>query len=153
MNAAAEPASMPRQRSKPLLPVRGVMSLVDKNEDQVLGLIEEGKLAWVWDIRLDTKRGRNKELRILPAAVADYLRGQPCSLEWTDVLRLLLPHEEPVILSKDITRILNVSGTHTYHLARRKLILPCSSWRRGRGGCGRFAAKSFVEFLQNRRFP
>jgi hypothetical protein len=157
MTTAVEPVSQPtspvRPRSKPLLPVRGVMSLVDKNEDQVLRLIDEGKLAWVWDVRLDTKRGRNKELRILPACVAGYLRGQPCTLEWPDVLRLLLPHDEAVIQSKDITRILNVCGTHTYHLARRKLLAPCSTWRRGRGGCGRFTAKSFVEFIRSRRYP
>jgi len=157
MNAAAEtlfpPATVSRPHSKPLLPVRGVISLVDRNEDQVLRLIEDGTLAWAFDVALDPKRGRNRELRVLPACVADYLRGQACSLEWADVLRLMLPHDGPVILSKDITRLLNVSGTHTYHLARRKLITPRSTWRRGRGGCARFAADSFVEFLKSRRFP
>src|ERR1039457_5818270 len=100
-------ATGPRQRSKPILPVRGVMSLVDKNEDQVLRLIEDGSLVWAFDVALDPKRGRRRELRVLPAAVADYLRGQSCGLEWADVLRLLLPHDEPVILSREITRILN----------------------------------------------
>ena len=157
MKAVAEPisqpATMPRKLSKPLLPVRGVMSLFDKSEDQALRLIEDGKLAWAFDVALDPKRGRNREIRVLPASVADYLRSQPCALEWPDVLRLLLPHDEPMILSKDITRVLNVSSTHTYHLARRKLITPRSTWRRGRGGCGRFAADSFVSFLKSRRFP
>ena len=157
MKAVAEPisqpATMPRNRSKPLLPVRGVMSLVDKNEDQVLRLIEDGKLAWAFDVALDPKRGRNREIRVLPASVADYLRGQPCTLQWDEVLRLLLPHDEPIIMSRDITRVLNISGTHTYHLVRRKLIAPRSTWRRGRGGCGRFAADSFVQFLKSRRFP
>jgi hypothetical protein len=129
------------------------MSLIDASEDQVLRLIEDGQLAWAFDVALDPKRGRNRELRILPASVSAYLRGQTCELEWADVLRLLLPHDEPVILSKDITRILNVCGTHTYHLASRKLIVPCSTWRRGRGGCGQFTANSFVEFLKARRFP
>ena len=155
MNTVAEPVSpaATMQRSKPLLPVRGVMSLVDRNEDQVLSMIEDGKLAWAWDVALDTKRGGNRELRILPAAVAEYLRGRTCSLEWPAVLSLLLPHDEPVILSKEITRILNVRSTHTYHLARRNLITPRSTWRRGRGGCARFAADSFVQFLKSRRFP
>ena len=151
--SASTPVATPRPRSKPLLPVRGVMSLVDKNEDQVLRLIEDGSLVWAFDVALDPKRGRRRELRVLPAAVADYLRGQSCGLEWADVLRLLLPHDEPVILSREITRILNVCSTHTYHLARRKLITPRSTWRRGRGGCARFAADSFVEFLKLRRFP
>ena len=158
MNAVAEPvpvsppATMAR-RSKPLLPVRGVMSLVDKNEDQVLRLIEDGSLLWAFDVALDTKHGRSKELRILPACVADYLRGQQSPIEWAEVVRSLLPHDEPVILSKDITRVLNVSGTHTYHLVSRKLLAPCSTWRSGRGGCGHFTTKSFVAFLKSRRFP
>jgi hypothetical protein len=153
MNAVAEPVSpaATMQRSKPLIPIRGVVSLIDRSEDQVLRLIEDGKLAWAWDVALDPKRGRNRELRVLPAAVASYLRGQACSLEWAEVLAMLLPHDGLEILSRDITRILNVSGTHTYHLARRKLIAPRSGWRRGRGGCGRFAAESFVEFLHARR--
>jgi hypothetical protein len=154
MNAGAEPVSPPAtmQRSKPLLPVRGVMSLVDKNEDQVLSMIEDGKLAWAWDVALDPKRGRARELRILPAAVAEYLRGRTCSLEWTAVLSLLLPHDEPLILGTEITRILNCSSTHAYALARRKLIIPCSTWRRGPGGCARFRTDSFVQFLKDRRF-
>jgi hypothetical protein len=146
--ASAAPA---QRRSKPLLPIRGVISLVDKNEDQVLRLIEDGTLEWAWDVALDPKRGRNRELRVLPACVADYLRGQACSLEWADVLRLLLPRDGPEILSKEITCVLNISSTHTYHLARRKLIVACSTWRRGRGGCARFTAKSFIEFLRDRR--
>ena len=147
------PATMPRQRSKPLLPVRGVMSLVDLNEDQVVALIEDGQLAWAFDVALDPKRGRNRELRVMPAAVSAYLRGQTCELEWAEVLRLLLPHDEPVILSKDIYRVLNVGSTHLYALARRKLIVPCSTWRRGPGGGGRFTTRSFVDFLTSRRFP
>jgi hypothetical protein len=131
--------------------MRGVVSIVDKGEDQVLELIEEGKLAWAWNVALDLKRGRRRELRILPRCVADYLRGQTCSLEWADVLRLLLPHDEPVILSRDIIRVLNISSTHLYNLARRKQMVPCSTWRSGPNGCARFPAKNFVGFLKARR--
>jgi hypothetical protein len=127
------------------------MSLVDKNEDQVLRLIEDGSLLWAFDVALDTKHGRRKDLRILPACVADYLRGQESSLEWADVLRLLMP-EGPVILSKNITRVLNISSTHLYNLARRKQMVPLSTWRSGPGGCARFPARNFVKFLKSRRF-
>jgi hypothetical protein len=145
------PATPQRHRSKPMLPVRGVCSLVDRNEDQVLSLIEDGSLPWAFDVALNPKRGRARELRVLPAAVADYLRGQTCSLEWADVLRLLQPHDEPVILSSDIIRVLNISSTHLYNLARRKQMVPCSKWRTGPGGCARFPAKNFVGFLKARR--
>jgi hypothetical protein len=136
-----------------MLPLRGVCSLVDRNEDQVLRLIEDGSLAWAFDVALDPQRGRSKVLRIVPACVASYLRGQACSIELGEVLRSLLPHDGPVILSKDIARVLNISCTHTYALARRKLLAPVSKWRTGKGGCARFSAKSFVEFLKSRRFP
>jgi hypothetical protein len=155
MKTAAEPVAAPtttrQQRSKPMLPVRACISLLDRNEDRVLSLLESGEIAWAFDVALDPKRGRNRELRILPAAVASYLRGQACSLEWADVLALLSPPDKPVILGTEITRVLNVCSTHTYALARRKLIVPCSSWRRGRGGCGRFTAASFTKFLKARR--
>jgi len=50
-----------------MLPLRGVCSLVDKDENKVLELIESGKLAWVFDVSLARTR---KELRIVPAAAA-----------------------------------------------------------------------------------
>ena len=150
---ASPPATAPRQRSKPLLPIRALTSLLDKNEDQVLRLIEDGKLAFAWDVALDPNRARSKSLRVLPACVTDYMRSRTCSLQWADVLRLILPHDEPEILSRDITRILNCSSTHIYHMARRKLIAPCSTWHRGRGGCARFPVNCFVEFLKKRRYP
>jgi hypothetical protein len=152
MNAVAEPtsppATTPRQRSKPLLPVRGVCSLVDKNEDQVLELIENGSLAWAFDVSCDRKR---RELRILPAAVASYLHGRACELKWPDVLGLMLP-DATTILASEITRMLNVSGDHTYHLIDRKHIVACPTRRRGPGGSARVPTKSFTTFLQQRRY-
>jgi hypothetical protein len=148
------PATAPRQRrGKPLLPVRGVCSLIDRDEDQTLRLIEDGQIAWCFDLTLDPKRARAKELRVLPAAVADYMKGQPCSLTWLDVLALVLPHDGPEVLAPQIARALNVSGEHVYNLARRKVLAPRSTWKRGRCGSARFAMKSFVEFLRSRRFP
>jgi hypothetical protein len=155
MNAVSEPVSPaappPRQRSKPLLPLRGVMALLDRSKEEVLELLENGRLLWAWDVSLIPREGRKRELRILPAAVADYISGRQCQLDWEDVLRLLLPHDGPAILSSDISRVLNVSGTHLYDLARRKVLSPCSTWRAGRGGFARFPAKTFVDFLKSRR--
>jgi hypothetical protein len=128
------------------------MSLIDKNEDQVLRLVEDGSLLWGWNVALDPKRGHNKELRILPAAVADYMQGRTCALQWPDVFGLLLP-DDPTITSLYIYRILNMSGDHLYNLVRRKQLIPCSTWGRGPRGKARFAPKRFIEFLQKRRYP
>ncbi len=135
-----------------MLPVRGVCSLVDQDEDHVLQLIEDGSIAWAFDVALDTKRGRNRELRILPAAVACYLKRQPCELRWAGVIALLLP-DAPMTSACEISHTLNVSGDHVYHLIQRKEIAGCSTWRRGPGGSARVPVKSVVKFLQERRFP
>ena len=157
MTAAAEsfpaPATMPRKFGKPLLPVRGVMSLIDKNEDQVLALIDEGKLAWAFDVSLlGPERGRTKELRVLPAALVDYMHGRPCELTWASVCRLLIP-DGPIVTSLEIYRMLNISGTQLYNLVRAKQIAPCSTWRRGPKGKAQFSVVGFKEFLRARRFP
>ena len=153
MKAAVEPVSQPvtpaRQRSKPLLPVRGVCSLVDKNAEQVLQLLEEGALSWAWDVSLARKR---REIRVLPAAVADYLKGHTCELKWADVLDLMVP-DAPTVPASDITRMLNVSSDHTYHLIDRKQIVACPTRRRGPGGSARVPAKNLIQFLEQRRFP
>ena len=146
-------APMPRQRSKPLLPIRGVVSLIDRNEDAVLALIEQGQIAWAWDVSLDGKRARSKELRVLPAAVANYMTGRPCTLEWADVLGMLIPADARTLATPEVSRLLNASHTHVFALGGRKLLRHCSSWRTGPGGAARFSTESVVNFLRNRRFP
>ena len=156
MNASAESVSRPatpqRHKTKPLLSVRGVCSLVDKSQNKVLELIESGEIAWAFDVSLAQKPGRKRHLRILPAAVADYLKGLTCELKWADVLGLMLP-DAPAILACEITRVLNVSSEHTYNLIDQKQIIASPTRRRGPGGSARVPAKSFVQFLQKRRFP
>ena len=128
------------------------MSLIDQNEDQVLKLIKDGSIAWAFNVALEAKRGRNRHLRILPAAVADFMRGRTCSLKWPDVFGLLLP-DDPTITSLFIYRMLNCSGDHLYNLVRRKQIVPCSNWRRGPKGKARFAPSQLIQFLQRRKYP
>ena len=143
----------PQRRGKPLLPLRGVCSLVDRDEDQTLALIEEAKIAWAFDVSLDPKRASKKELRILPAAVADYLRGRDCSLTWQDVLDLMLAPNASAISTKALTDSLNVSNTHVLNLAKQKALRPCSPWRKGPGGSAHFQRQTVIDFLKERRWP
>ena len=156
MNDVAEPvsppATMPRQRSKPLLPVRGVVSILDRNEDQVLALIEDGSLAWAWDVALNPRSSHSRELRVLPAAVAAYLRGDAGSFDWPDVFSLLVPNT-PTVLAREVSRVLNVSSTHVYALIRGRRLASCSAPKTGPLGSARIPTDSFAEFLKNRRFP
>ena len=155
VNAVAELASppiapAPRQRSKPLLPLRGVCSLVDKDENQVLELLESGEIAWAFDVALAQRRGRKRELRVLPSAVADYLKGRTCEIDQPTVFGLLLP-DGPTIPANQIARILNVSVDHVYHLIDRKQIIASPTRRRGPGGSALVPTTSFIKFLAERR--
>jgi predicted DNA-binding transcriptional regulator AlpA len=156
MNGVAEPvsppATVPRKKSKPLLPVRGVCSLVGMNEDEVLGLIQSGAIRWAFDVSLARRRQRRKHLRILPAAVVDYIKGQTCGLKWPDVFALLLP-DAPTIRAHEVSRLLNISGDQVYRLIDGGQIVACSARRRGPAGSARIPVASLVRFFQKRRFP
>ena len=94
MNTTLEPrpsqAAAP-VRGRPLLPVRGVMSVLDVGEREVLAAIEDGSLLWAWDLSLQPERARRKLLRVLPECVEDFSSGRACRLEWPDIFALLLP--------------------------------------------------------------
>ena len=115
----ASPTAAPRPLKQAFAPLRGVMALVDKDENKVLELVETGALVWAWDVASVQKDGRKRELRVLPAALADYLKGVPCELEWPDVFSLLTP-DGPTITASEIARVLNVSSDHGIQLDRGK---------------------------------
>jgi hypothetical protein len=154
MNAVAEqvsqPATPPRRRSKPLLPVNAVASLLDVSNDAVLRLVEKGSLAWAWNVSVNPKP-RRRCLRILPAAVADWMGGRACSLKQAEVFGLLLP-EGPVVTSRDLYRVLNISGDQLYGLVKAHQLIPCSTWGRGPKGKARFASVRVIQFFQKRRY-
>jgi hypothetical protein len=126
------------------------MALVDKNENRVWELIETGEIAWGFDVALAQKDGCKRELRVLPAAVADYLKGRRCELQWPDVFAVLLP-DGPTIPASEIARVINVSSDHVYHLVERKQIEACATRRPGPGGSALVPTTSFIKFLQKRR--
>ena len=146
------PATASQKISKPLLPLRGVCSLVNEDENRVLELIKSGEIAWAFNVALAQKRGRRKEFRILPAAVADYLKGQTCGLKWPDVFALLLP-DAPTIRAHEASRLLNVSGDQVYRLIDGRQIIASPARRRGPTGSARIPVTSMVQFFQKRRFP
>ena len=155
--SGAEPSGRRREgwRSaiKPMLPVRGAVALLDKDEDGVVALLEDGSLPWAWNIALNPVTGQKKELRILSACVASYMRGQECRLTWRDVERMLVPPAGAVLLGREGQRLLNCSGTHLYTLAARKALKLLSKPKCARNGSARIELASWAEFLRARRWP
>jgi len=130
---------------------RAAMALVDKEQEQVVGLVEDGSLLYAWDIALEPGRGA-KELRILPACIDAFRGGADCKLTWAEVMALLVP-ARPALTASEIARTLNASELHTYSLLRKGELHPLSGQRRGPGGSAQVLAYSFGEFLRRRRWP
>ena len=144
-------AQVVTERRTRLLPIRGVMPILDKDEDQVLRLIEEGQLRWAWNVALSKDRGA-MELRVLPQAVGDFMAGRPCKIEFEEVVNALAHGETETITAKEIDAALNVSRLHVYDLIGAGH-LKASGWRRGPGGSARVSLASFLRFLRQRCWP
>lgn len=145
------PESVKRPRGRPMLPVRGLMSVLDKTYLEVWKLIDNGDLSWVFDVSLQPGIARRRELRILADCAADYAEGRECALSLDQVFELLIPHGEPVLVGDEIEHCLNISDLHLSNLAERKLLNRCDRGHRGIGGESKFTRTSFTSFLTSRR--
>ena len=139
-------------KSVRLMPVRGVMALLDMSEFKILDLIEDGSLEWVLNVALDPQRARKRELRVLPQSVDDYRAGRTGAVQWADVQRILMSGEQSVA-SVDLERVLNICQGQVDRLLRGKELLVCKRGRRGRGGSTLVWRYSLESFLKRRRYP
>jgi len=160
----------------PMLDVAAVRAALGVNEDEVLDLIQEGHLAWAWDIA--TKAAEKAETRIFARSVSAYQNSEygPRSvaneLTFDEVVALAFTgraNDRPWLWGREITRAFNCSSEHVLNLIREGSlsllpghVVPKSQipnrksqigWRRGRGGSPCVSWVSAVEFLRRRRLP
>ena len=145
-------AQRPAGRRVRLIPIRGVMPVVDADEDAVLALIEDGKLLWAFNLAANPRRGA-KELRIYPPCIADYMDGRECKISFEEVAGALTSARTDTIRAAEITTALNVSGAVTYGFIRAGELKACSTWKRGPRGSARVSVASFVSFMARRVWP
>lgn len=138
-------------RGRPMFLIRGLVSLLDRYDDQVLTLIEAGELLWCFNVSLEPD-GPRRELRVLPQCVDDFLAGRPCALDWTGVAQAVLPHDRPFLSLREIERSLNASQAHVTGLMRRNYFKQVTKARHGPNGAALVTPSSFLEFLKARRF-
>lgn len=139
------------KRGVPLFTIRGLCSVLGLTCDQILRKIEEGAIAWCFDLSLVPERAKKRELRVLPACIDDFVAARECKLEWKDITRLVT-FEESVMTAKHIERVLNVSQAHVAALIRRKLLVPERKASSGPRGSARVATETFLTLLKSRRF-
>lgn len=112
---------------RPTLSVNAAMSILDRNEDDILNLIELGYLPCAVDIR--SPSSTKKEIRIFADSIRSYMRGDHLNGVAADVSRrkpdpfdqalaTLFKHSRPTVRGVEISRALNCSSQHTLDLLR-----------------------------------
>lgn len=135
---------------RPLAPIGAAMMLLDLDEDQVLSLIEEGGLAWAWDIR--GPGASRREVRIWLGALTAHLTGAPQPvIEEGELLPRLLPHARPSLRSPELQRLFTCSATHIQGLISAGEISGERAARKGPSGWVPVTRESVLGFLGRRR--
>jgi hypothetical protein len=132
------------------------MALPGHDEDDILAMIEDGQLAYAWNIGLGTAR----EIRIYPPCVEHYRRtggSRQFNPAEPAVLAELLSRngEKPFIKSSVLRLILNCGSTHLINLIEAKAlrVVPNTTWGTGPNGAALVTIDSLKTFLQTRRLP
>lgn len=133
MSAAAAPVQqafdLRLPAGRPLVPIEAVMVLIDRDEDDILNLIETKILLPAFDIA--STGAERREIRIHRAAILNYMKSDYATLLKTEksieeIIRALLP--KPTILKIGRHSHETIRGTE---LQRR---FSCSQWLVGNLG-------------------
>jgi hypothetical protein len=136
--------------SRPLVPIEVAMVMTDRDEDEVLAMIEDGHLAWAWDIK--SEGAERREIRIWRDSLLMHLTGgrQPTQTE-DQVLDGLLPHLGAEIRTPRLRRIFTASQWLIQNLINQGQLHGLNDAKVGPNGYVRVTRASVITFLRNRR--
>ena len=131
-------------RSRPLIPLKACMVVLDLNEDQVLAQIEDGTLEYAWNIARASANRR--EVRVWRGS----LLKEPPQPEEAVYRSLFHPRR---ISSVELARTWTCSGSHIKGLVADGLITGPrdSTARSGTNSMHRFEPEVLCRFLKARR--
>jgi hypothetical protein len=134
-----------------------VESVLDIRRPQLIALVENGELPWVWNFGLGS---RNAELRILTASVVERAMGSPIpavgdtkNLKLPEVVNLILPQVRQNVRGIELQRLFHVTPNFVRGLNREGEISCISEeWAAtGPNASPRFTRDSLVKLLERRR--
>jgi hypothetical protein len=142
-------------KPRPLMPIAAVMWRLDRHENAVLAMIEEGELLFAFDVR--APKALKPSPRVLAQSVEDYLAGnrprdEDEQTEWRRIVSLIFP-DKPVLVKYELARLLNCGRQHATDLvyARQFRLVPGSRIRPGPGGSAQIETASVEKWLLKRR--
>lgn len=137
----------------PLVTVRGAISFLGSrfNEDDVLAMVEDGRLRWAFNI--GGERSRRVDLRIFPSCLQDVARKRDCQITWPEVISILTPKRLSLIRESSIARVLNVSAQLVSLWTKAGDLAVGRSRPNGRGLSRHITIESFRRTLCRRCYP
>lgn len=147
-------APIPFQIRRPLLDVPTCSTITDRPTEEILDLIQSGRLRLAFDL---AKPGaRRRELRVLGRCLAEYMQNtRPAIPETPASVRGEIDEIFPALAENlkacTVLRLFNCSSDHVLHLAKKGLITVARPGRRGADGDLLIQRTSLVEFLVSRR--
>ena len=136
---------------RPLLPLKAAMVFLDRNEDDVLALANDGRLAWCFDLR-----GNGAERMLLyvwRTSAVEYVVGQFSEHTLREVISDVLP-DRPYLRATEVKNTFSCNQGHLANLIAAGLIR--TDRRREVAGRGPLSSpwvmtESVREFLRSRR--
>lgn len=149
MNQLALPLQLPAAR--PLVPMEACMVLLDRNEDELLSLVETGDMAWAWDIR--SEEATRREIRVWRGSLLAHMRQEADEEDEEIVLSSLLPHSRETIRSTELQRLFSASQTHIQNLINQGALREdgMRETQAGPNAFCRVSRQSIINFLKERR--
>lgn len=139
----------------PLMDIAGARAALQKDQDEILDLIEDRTIAWAWDIGTGIARA---EIRIFAKCIRGcQTTNGKCGLAGEDenkiIGQILARENNPWIYGKRLRHLLNCSSELIIDLIEGGdlSILPGTAWHRGRKGTPCVTRPSVITFLQARR--
>lgn len=105
------PPTLQLQLRRPLVTVEMARTALDKGEDEILAMIESGKLKFAFN--LAAPNSRRRLVRILSLSLLDAVNAtssQPSALG--DAVRYIMPGSSETVRASTLARATNTSSTH-----------------------------------------
>jgi hypothetical protein len=136
------------RRRRPLGDLNAAMRDLDAAAAEVQALLDVGKLT---GFNISLRPGGRAAIRVLTASLEHYWQtGRALSLEWREVMKLLLPGDRPFVPGMEIQRSLNCDASHVTAMIRAGHLRTVRGSRCGWGGSPMVTRASLEAFLMKR---
>lgn len=138
-------------RFRPLGDTITAMRDLDMNAEEVRSLVQIGYLI---GFNIAVSNASKMELRILTRSVEHFRtlkHKRVCDMEWSQIFRLIVPHQKPIVTGLEVQRGLNCDRGHVENLVIAGHLTALKKSAPGPGGSWVVTTASYEKFLKTRK--